>query len=140
MLCLRTVASLASNSGMFALGLDAENIGVAGFAGFVPGMDDGQCGNLRDRIATVMSVFPKALRDEKRPNTGERQDAHHKYSCDTEQMFGVLHICWEGNFKPSFGRRLRSVYSMKSEASHLRLTGPGDATACHHPTVQHLDA
>ncbi len=63
MLGLRAMASLAGDSSMFAFGLYLGDICVAGFADFMSGVDDGQCRNLRNGVAAVMSVFSEAMRD-----------------------------------------------------------------------------
>jgi hypothetical protein len=88
---LRAMASLAGDSGMFAFGLLREDIDVTGFAGLVPGVDNGQRRNLRNGVAAVMPIFPKAVRDEEDSKAEKRQSARYKQGCDAEQMFGVLH-------------------------------------------------
>jgi len=112
MLGLRAMASLASDSGMLALMLLLEDIGVAGFAGFVPGVDDGQCRNLRDGVTAVMPILAKAVRDEKGSHTKERQCPHHKQRCETEQMFGVFHDRYQRNFRSSTAAQLYPAFSI----------------------------
>ena len=97
---LRAMASLASDAGMFARSLLPGDIDVAGFAGLVPGMDDRQRRNLRNRIAAVMPIFAKAVRDEVGSQAKERQHARSKQSCDAQEVSSVLHECFESNFRP----------------------------------------
>ena len=88
---LRAVASLTADAGVLAFGLLLEDIDVTGFAGLVPGVDDGQRRNLRNGVAAVMPVLPKTVRDEEGSQAEEHQCARPKQDCDAEQMFSVLH-------------------------------------------------
>jgi hypothetical protein len=101
------MTGLASDAGMFALGLLFEDIGMAGFTGLVPGMDDRQRRNLRNGVAAVMSVLPKAVRDEVGSQAKERQYAGSKQGCDAQEVSGVLHECYESNFGPRTSSVLR---------------------------------
>ena len=84
MLGLGTMASLAGDSSVFAFGLYLEDICMAGFAGFMPGVDDGQSRHFRNSVAAVMSVFPKTVGDEEGSNAKERQYPCTKQDCDAE--------------------------------------------------------
>ncbi len=110
---LRAMASFASDSSMLPRGFKLKDIGVAGFAGFVPGVGDRQGCNLCNGVAPVMSVLPEAVRHEKGSKTKERQDPNHKHGCDAEQMFGVLHGDCGGNFMSSSAVLLRTGSSME---------------------------
>jgi hypothetical protein len=114
MLGLRAVASLASDSGMFAFGLYVKDVCVAGFAGFVSGVNDGQGGSLRDCVAAIMSIFPKAARDGKGSNAEEGQGPQHKQGCNAEQMFSVLHDRDKRNFKPRDSHAGCRVFSVNA--------------------------
>ncbi len=91
MLGLRAMASFASDPRMLAFGFLLQDIGVAGFTSFVPGVDNGLRCDLRNRIAPVMSILPKTSRDKGCSNAKEREQSHHEQGCDAEQMFGILH-------------------------------------------------
>ncbi len=122
MLRLRAMASLACDSGMFALDLFIEDIGVAAFAGLVPGVHDGQRRNLRNGVAAVMSVFPKAVRDQEGSNNQEPHYPHHKHGRDAEQMFGVLHDRHMGNLRSNPAATPCLASSTKSLGlAHVRL-------------------
>jgi len=105
---LRAMASLAGDSGMFAFGLLLEDIDVAGFTGLVPGVDDGQRRNLRNSVAAVMPIFPKAVRDEKGSKAEKRQCSCPEQGRDAEQMFSVLHDRNEAISDPVLPRAKRS--------------------------------
>ena len=102
---LGAMASLTRDPGMFALGLHLEDIAVAGLTGFVPGVDDGQSRDLRNGVAPVVSIFPKAARDEKGSNAEERHHTRHKQGGDAKQMFSVFHYGFGRNYRPSVPRR-----------------------------------
>ena len=95
------MASLAGDSGMFPFGLYFEDIRMAGFAGLVTGVNNGQCRNLRDCVAPIMPILTKAVRNEKGSNAEEGQDPHSKQGCNAEKMIGVLHDRNKGNSEPT---------------------------------------
>ena len=61
---LRTVAGLAIDVRVFAGRLNSKDIGMAGFAGFVTGVDDGESGNFGHGVGAVVAVLTEAFRDE----------------------------------------------------------------------------
>ena len=126
MLGLRAMASLASDSGMFALGLHLQDIGVAGFAGLVPGVDDGQRRNFRDGVAAVMSDIPQSCAVRKRlegPGT-PMSPSQRRLRCGAGVRRPSRPL--RGNFRSSFAAQLGTVSSMKLHQS-LSRKGAGSA-------------
>ena len=110
---LRAMASLAGDSSMFAFGLLLEDIDVTGFAGLVPGVDDGQRRNLRNGVATVMPILPKTARDKEDSKPEKRQCSRYEQDCYAEQMFSVLHDRSEAISDPVLPAQRDPVFSTR---------------------------
>jgi hypothetical protein len=61
---LRAVACFAIHIGVPAYFLNVENVGVAGLASFMSGVDDGQSGDLSEGIPAIVAIFSETFRNE----------------------------------------------------------------------------
>lgn len=74
------MASLTGDPHVLACLLFVQDIGVAGFAGLVAGMDNGPCRNLSDGGSAIVPILPKAARDNRSAQDHKRdeRDRHHR--------------------------------------------------------------
>ena len=87
---LRTVAGFARNNDVLALLLQVENVGVAAFTDFVPGMRNGAGCDLSQRRSPVVAVLPEALRHDR---GSKNQENTYQYGNDcgkSDQMLGIF--------------------------------------------------
>jgi hypothetical protein len=87
---LRTMAGLAIDAGVLTGFFDFEDVRVAGFAGFVTGMNDGQSGDFSDSIGAVMAILSKAFRNEPGTEAEKEGSSYQKDRGDPNQVLGVF--------------------------------------------------
>ncbi len=90
MLRQRPMASLAGYSLMYALALYFEDVGVTALANLMACIRSRPRCNLTDRVAPVMPVFPKALRDENAAHHQEQNATHQEDRCQTEEVTRIF--------------------------------------------------
>ena len=90
MLCLRAVAGLAVDAGVLAGFLHFKDIGVAGFAGFVSGVNDGECGDFGNGVGSIVTVLTEAFGDEPGSEAEEEGYTHQEDRGDTDEVFRVF--------------------------------------------------
>ena len=99
----RTVASLAIDARMFAGLFDVENIGVAGFASLMPRVHNGQRRNLRQRIRSVMTIFPEALGNKLNSEAEEDRHPNQEHADDPQKVLCILESIHTGDDQSIYG-------------------------------------
>lgn len=87
---LRTMTGLARYDDVLALFLLIDDVGVAAFANFVPGVSDGSCGNLSNCCSPVMPVLSEALGYDCGPQNQENAHRYDDNRGQSDQMLGIF--------------------------------------------------
>lgn len=83
---LRPMAGLAGYALVHTLALHIQNIAVAGLAGLMTGVGEGQSCDFADGVGAVMSVTAEAVRHQKTPQRQKRDEPYQENCCHTEQV------------------------------------------------------
>jgi hypothetical protein len=84
------VASLASDHHMFAQLFLIHDVGMAGFAGFVPGKCNWPGCDLADRRPSIVAILPKTVRDDGGPQNYECHQPDGDDGGQPNEVFDVL--------------------------------------------------
>jgi hypothetical protein len=85
-----SVASLASNHHMLAKFFLIQHVGMAGFAGIVPGKRNRPGRDLADRRPSIVAVLPKTAGYDRGPQNHECHQRYRDDYCQPNEVFDVL--------------------------------------------------
>lgn len=114
MLRLRAMTYLAVQLRMLALRFLINNFSVTTFACLMPGMCDGPCGELGDRIPSIVSILAEGLGHHGRAQNykGDQRDEHH-----CSQPKKVFDVPEQGS---TFGARIARLHRARRKRNDLR--------------------
>jgi hypothetical protein len=86
----RAVAGFAGDGYMFSRLLCVRDVGVAGFAGLMAGVDDRLGSNFRNCRSAKVTIFPKTTRNNRRAHNEECGESDQHDRGQPDQVFYVL--------------------------------------------------
>src|SRR5271157_2387822 len=108
-LCQRPMARLAGNSFVHAFALYVEDIGMAALADLMSRVGNRERCDLGDCLASIVSVLPKATRDEEVPQHQEGNNTHQEDGCQPEEVSRIFEPCHNGKYFKLFVRYKNEV-------------------------------
>lgn len=114
----RAVAGLTVDVDVRAFRFGIGDVGMAGFAGVMAGINDGTCGDFGDGVAAKMAIAAKAFGNEGTTEDKEKNHADSEDGGHAKEMVDVLQFEHEVPATPQNGSHVRSY-----NAGEHRTTG-----------------